>query len=520
MPLTDQEAHDQLLGHLKNWEQNGDIPMPKPDGGYRGLTDAEIDTVGDDVPLGRDTSGVPGGVRSAAPPPAGPSSSPRGMMAQAAMGAKPAASARARPPIDTSKPLGSTQDTELRDLQSKAADERKGSELGQAVTAFTERPTNFLEYAMRVGGGGTSAPPRHNPLWDGSKDGDRAVSDLMARRQSEAGMAAQKAAQQRAAEAKDPNSDTAKTYRATLLKFAPDLSDQLASATPEQMEKIAPWLEKYASENSGLLKSRSAAEQRAAEDAAKQGHEGAALDETTRHNKATEGNAGAKLAARAHAGARTAEGDDFESNADAIATYDRKPPTAKQDPDGHIMAAVRKRRPDYSEPAYYARQAALSHQATDPHLNAAKASREHLNELKAAVADEGGGMIDSPMINGIARRVATGAGSSKYTRKVTAAKIVGAEIAGALGENDKEGKEMVQRLVDPDQSQEQWAASIPTLEKLRDEKLGIYERSAAKPGSTARPGKGSAVQMHKKGFAPQNVPADEVADAMKEGWAE
>ncbi len=181
------------------------------------------------------------------------------------------------PPVDTSKPLGwaapaapkaPATDTGLRDAMGQDEKSKAMGKLGQSITAYAERPQNFADYAIGLGRGGKSAPPAHNATWDEqAASGDNAVSKLMATRKADADIASQQAAAAKAAQAKDPNSETAKTYRTVLLKFAPDLADQLNGATPEQMERIAPWLEKYATENGVALKARAGAEAKAKEDA-------------------------------------------------------------------------------------------------------------------------------------------------------------------------------------------------------------------------------------------------------------
>ncbi len=123
--------------------------------------------------------------------------------------------------------------------------------LGQAVTAYTERPTNQLDAIMRMGSGGGGSQQRpHNAMYDEqAANGEGAVAQLGARRKADADIAGQQASAAKAAAAKDPNSETAQVYRSVLLKFAPDLADKLQNATPEQMISIAPWLEKYADES-------------------------------------------------------------------------------------------------------------------------------------------------------------------------------------------------------------------------------------------------------------------------------
>ncbi len=170
----------------------------------------------------------------------GASNSPRGVMASMAMGAKPP------PAVDTSKPLGFHDDA----MESAVASDRHSGamgDLGKAVTAFTERPSNELDAIQQLGGVHPSAR-QHNPIWD--KTEGTAVADLTRQRTSAANSAA-------AAEKKDPNSTTAKTYRAVLKKLAPDL--QLEGATADQIEKMVPWIEKFAAENADALKAQLAA---------------------------------------------------------------------------------------------------------------------------------------------------------------------------------------------------------------------------------------------------------------------
>ncbi len=142
------------------------------------------------------------------------------------------------------------RDDELASLQTDAKQRRSDTSVGQAVSDFTERPSNFLDYAQRLGGGGVSSSPAKSSMWkDYAAEGDRAISDLEMKRKSDAGMAA-------SAEASDPRSQTADTYRSVLLKFAPDLADKLAAATPKQMLAIAPWLESYAKDAAERAKAK------------------------------------------------------------------------------------------------------------------------------------------------------------------------------------------------------------------------------------------------------------------------
>lgn len=152
------------------------------------------------------------------------------------------------------------RDTELEGLQADAKKRRSFSQLGQAVADFTERPTNLLDYAQRLGGGGVSQAPKTKMWQENAAEGDRAIEDLATRRKSEAGMETQQATRAASADDNDANGQTAQTYRSVLVKFAPELSEKLATATPKQMRAIAPWLEKFAMENNDLLQAKAKAE--------------------------------------------------------------------------------------------------------------------------------------------------------------------------------------------------------------------------------------------------------------------
>jgi hypothetical protein len=210
------------------------------------------------------TSRVP-----AAPSSAAQASGVRGAVSQAVMGANAAPARDARLPADTSVPLGISAprapaaagsapvDSELRAAQAADESSKRMGELGRAVTGYAERPDNTADYLIGLGRGGRSEAPAHNARWD--QPGESAVAELGARRQADAGLAAQQASAKRAADAKDPNSDTARMYRGVLKRFAPELN--LDGATPEQMERIAPWLEKVATNTTASLKSQAEIEQ-------------------------------------------------------------------------------------------------------------------------------------------------------------------------------------------------------------------------------------------------------------------
>ncbi len=218
---------------------------------------------------GKPEDGGPGGDPSAGLPkePETPKGEPFTVSGEVAKMVAGAAQPKTKPRVNLGAPIGAPKDTELAGLQADAASKRSAARVGDAVTNYTERPTNLLDYAERLGGGGVSAPPRHNSMWDDyAKEGEQNISDLKEKRASEGAMATAAAGKEATAAKKDPNSETAKVYRSVLLKFAPDLEEQLSGATPEQMEHMAPWLEKYATENGVQLKANAAATAKAKED--------------------------------------------------------------------------------------------------------------------------------------------------------------------------------------------------------------------------------------------------------------
>ncbi len=144
------------------------------------------------------------------------------------------------------------QPGDLAALQKKAKEGRANADMGHTIDALTDGPTNLLDYAQRLGGGGVTqaAPSKH---WDRvAEEGDRDIEDRAALKKESAADAEMR-------EKKDPNSDRAKIYREVLLKFAPEMADKLKNATPEQMETIESWLSKYYAENAQVLKAKHAA---------------------------------------------------------------------------------------------------------------------------------------------------------------------------------------------------------------------------------------------------------------------
>lgn len=215
-------------------------------------------------------------------------------------------------PVDTSGPLGyrtppvslPIRDTELEQAQKNAADRRSTAALGQSVQDYTERPTNLLDYAQRLGGGGVTQAPKSD-RWDKyAAEGDRAVGDLMERRKSEASMAAKSKAAEDEAEKKDPNSASAKFVREFIGQQAPSLSTQLEGKSIDDMAVAFPWVSKLIEEHAGEIKASAAAKLKAEDDAKKEETKKATDAESLRRFEITSGNAKEGAAAtRALAGA-------------------------------------------------------------------------------------------------------------------------------------------------------------------------------------------------------------------------
>lgn len=437
---------------------------------------------------------------------------------------------RATPPtpkLDLSQPIGYSapkQDTELRGLQDDAKSRRSMSQLGQSVTDFTERPTNFLDYAQRLGGGGVSAAPAKNKMWEqNAEEGDRAISDLEQRRKSDGAMAS-------SAEDHDPNSQTAQTYRSVLVKFAPDLAEKLRGASPKQMLAIAPWLEKFSHDNAEALKASAAAATKAKEDEAKQPLVDAQLKKLQNENGAFDDNqAGKKSKAeldaeyeRARMDAERARteaakkkghgGPPVDDDASVAAVANGQVAVSKKQKDSPaFMAKVYKLKPDYNEATALAYRHTLENQSTNASLNAGQAVRHHIDLLKEAVNELPEGSVDTPWFNSASQAWDESTGGGKYTKLKTAASVVASELAQALGDKDVTGREHVAHLVRPNQTKKQWAQSIPELEKLRDEKLGVFEKTlqnlAPKPHA---PAAGGSVRMRGHDGQVHDIPQEMV----------
>lgn len=185
----------------------------------------------------------------------------------AVMGAAP------KPKLDLSQPLGyrPPKDTQLEALQGDAKQRRGEAALGQSVADFTERPTNFLDYAQKLGGGGASAAAPKTQMWkEHAAEGEQNIADLKERRAADGAMAS-------TAEDSDPASPTAQTYRSVLVKFAPDLEEKLKGANAKQMRAMAPWLEKFHAENGDTIRANAAAEAKAIQQVKTDAEKAAAL---------------------------------------------------------------------------------------------------------------------------------------------------------------------------------------------------------------------------------------------------
>lgn len=481
--IPDSQALDELHRHLAAWQQ-----------GAGSLTDEDINSSGgadpDPIDLaslkrGRlaaqftakpqpagqspaQTMGSPQGPMSppsdAPSPPQSPQlagSSPRSAMLSAVIGAKP-------PVSPASAPLGysAPQDTELAALQDKTASDKRVGALGQAVTAFGERPTNQLDAIQQLGGVKPTAQP-HNAMWDNAgAEGEQAIKDLQARRASSAGMAG-------ASELNNPDSRSSVLMRSLFEKYAPDIVAKNPNLTAADGARIQPYMlkivEEAAKRETELAKPKP--EPRPGDPL-----EQAKLDEEKRWHDMQ--NAKPRGKGPAAAPAPQAE-QDAGTRAKAIANGQVAPPSLRSPDYKDVMARVLKIDPNYDETKFHTYQHTRNEQATNSALNAGKAVRGHMDELKSAVDALDPGMIDSPLANRLAQGLAGSSGSNKYTRLQTAASVVGSELGQALGEHDQAGREHVKQLVRPDQTKEQWAQSLPELERLRDEKIGVSEKTIA-----------------------------------------
>lgn len=462
--IPDSDALDQLHRHLADWQR------------YKGVaTDDEINSVGgpDDAPIDVESlrRGRAAAQFSAKPQPSGDSpapvmgdksvgpvepppmpapaggSSPRSMVAKSVMGSGP---------LGYSAPV----DTELRDLQAKGASDRRYGEIGKAVTAFTERPDPLTNFFQQKAGVRPVQPP-HNAMWDNAgAEADKGIEDLQARRKSDSDMAASR-------EKSDPNSSTANTYRTVLLKFAPDLADKLASATPAQMEKIAPWLESYAKD------------QKTTPPKPGDPLEQAKLDETIRHNKATEGIGDKRATKGQHGPASPVVAGKIDSIADPseretvrAIVEGRAPAPAPGSKFGqHIMGLVAQVSPDFDSTRYGAYKDVKEKLAKSDEVVALNTAYSHVSRAKANIPDN----FDAQSINRIKQAVATGAGSDKLTPFETDVKIAADELAKAYGNNSEAGRQTIEHLLAPAQSKAQLEARLAEVEELLAGKLGSYQ---------------------------------------------
>lgn len=415
--------------------------------------------------------------------------------------------AAAPPRVDTSKPLGWSPpptpapskpvDAELEGAQADAADRRSTASVGQAVSDFVERPTNALDYAMRLGGGGVSAPAPRSSVWkDYGAEGDRALADLSDRRKSEGELSTREAAQAKAAKAQDPKSDTAQTYRMVLQKFAPDL--QLDNATPEQMEKIAPWLEKFAAENADALKARAV---KPADPLARE-----KLDEEKRHNRATEGTAGARVAAKgqhaaptpiAKAGDYSSVPEDVRETVKAIVEGRAAAPEAGSRFGAKILNYVTQIDPAFDSTKYGSYKGVKEKLSKSDEIAAITTARNHLARAESNIPDN----FDAQSLNRIKQAFQTGAGADSLTPFETDVKIAADELAKAYGNNSEAGRSTIEHLLAPAQSKAQLRARLAEARELLTGKLsasqGQLDAVAPKTGSGLKlGGEGKEGRIH------------------------
>ncbi len=196
-----------------------------------------------------------------------------------APGASPQAMQPPPPKVNLDTPLGyrpptpppaKPVDTELADAQREAANRRAIGQVGQAISNAGERQNVSFANAMRLGGGGPGPQGPRSEYWkDYGAEGDRAVSDLMERRKSEAGMAQAQSAAAKAAEDRDPNSSQAQFARDFIYNQAPELKGKLDGKSIHDMSVAFPWIPKVIEENVTGIKTKAAADAKALDEANK-----------------------------------------------------------------------------------------------------------------------------------------------------------------------------------------------------------------------------------------------------------
>lgn len=255
MTPEQEEAHDALLKEMQSHLALGGVEPPDNATAAAGTMRDEPDSSPDDF------KSYPG------PAPAMPKPEPR-----------------AAPAFDTSqqvmaprppKPAG---DDEMAGAKATDDKSRAMGKLGQAVTAFTERPSAFLSRMTGAGSGG-EVRPQHNAMWDDqAANGDKAVADLMARRKADADREAKSSAAGAAAMRKDPNSPQAKFVRDFLGTQAPELVGKLDGKSIDDMAVIFPWVPKLIEENSAGIKAKATRDAEGAKTKAASEKEAAELD--------------------------------------------------------------------------------------------------------------------------------------------------------------------------------------------------------------------------------------------------
>lgn len=423
----------------------------------------------------------------------------------------------------TRQPRVAPVDTELMDAQRNAKDRRATASIGNAITAFTERPTNALDYMQRLGGGGVSEAPKHNTMWDDYEgEGNQAVKDLMARRASESDLLKKQKASEDEAAMDDPNSPESLFAVSLIQKNAPGLD--VAGRSASQIGKFAPFVLKAIEENGAAIKAKAAADLRATEDArreqmgadkAKAKDEKEATDsknwrsqmetrypeeigklppgvwdsatmkvgqdlqngwETDRQKAAAakaKNKGGGAPPSIAKAGDLNTVPADIRAQVEAIANGQQ--PAVKGKSGMRIMAAVSQYKPDYDPSNYDTYHSTKADQSKNPALIAIKTAYKHMDEALSAIDDLGN--TQSPTWNKVANWASAGSGSAKTMRARTALQAVGSEAAKAYGENDVAGREHVHALTDLNQSPEQIRANLGELKTLLGGKEEVFNQN-------------------------------------------
>ncbi len=231
-------------------------------------------------------------------------------------------------------------------------------------------------------------------------------------------------------------------------------------------------------------KAKTAAEEKAVAD---QLHE-AQLQETTRHNVATEGNSAKAIEARGKkkgggpAGPMPKEGDidsvpeDMRETVRAIGEKRAKPPDPGSRFGQKVLGYVLAVYPHLDTTEFGAYRAAKDKLAVNTELQALETARNHLRRARGNIPDN----MDSPTANKIRQAILTGVGADTLTPFETDVKVAADELAHAYGNNSETGRATIEHLLAPNQSKPQLEARLNEAEELLTGKMGGLTHSVTR----------------------------------------